>query len=466
MADFFEFSNELMVLADLQGKFTRVNPAWTAALGWTTKELTSRQYFDFIHPDDLERTIAEAQLLNTGTHQTITFENRYRCRDGSYRWLSWYAKSDLEAGEIVATARDVTQQKEQAEALRVSEERLRLVMDAANDAIWDADLKTGTIWWNEAYNRAFGVRPKDTATSWDWWIEHIHPEDRQRVQSTLMKAVDDCDDRWVCEYRYRRTDGAYATVLDRALLACDEHGKTARLLGAMLDLSEQKKTEQALRAQEQTIRRLFRLQDQERRLTSHDIHDGLAQLIVGASLHVEAALVHVDKSLLPSLAKAGELLRQAMTESRRLINDLRPMIIEESGITDSVRHLIGELTRSSACEFRLTSELKVNKFEPLFDSVVFRIVQEAVANALRHGQASSVQIDLRQDGPWLHISITDDGDGFDPNAIPPDRLGVRGIIERAQLYGGDAIFKSRIGHGARVQVRMRAPEVDDLPGSA
>src|SRR4051812_13365504 len=111
MFNFFEFSNEMLCLADNRGYFTRVNPAWTKTLGWSAEELTSRPYIEFVHPEDKEVTLREAELLRLGTHETISFENRYRCKDGSYRWLSWQAAHASDPNEVVATARDVTTQK-------------------------------------------------------------------------------------------------------------------------------------------------------------------------------------------------------------------------------------------------------------------------------------------------------------------------------------------------------------------
>src|ERR1700690_3995131 len=123
MFDFFEFSNEMLCVADMRGYFTRVNKAWTKTLGWTAEELTSRPYFDFVHPDDLQATIREAQLLVNGNHETVSFENRYRCTENSYRWLSWRAIIAPDLEQLVATACDVTNDKLQAESLREAEER-------------------------------------------------------------------------------------------------------------------------------------------------------------------------------------------------------------------------------------------------------------------------------------------------------------------------------------------------------
>jgi len=107
---FFALSPEMLCIADMQGRFLRVNDAWREVLGWTAEELTTRPYAEFIHPDDLKATTAESSQLSDGrvTHQ---FENRYRCKDGSYRLLSWKAAPIVARGLIYAAARDVTERR-------------------------------------------------------------------------------------------------------------------------------------------------------------------------------------------------------------------------------------------------------------------------------------------------------------------------------------------------------------------
>lgn len=108
---FFNESSDLFCIAGFDGKFKRLNPAWHAELGWTLEELKARPFLDFVHPDDRLATLAEVDKLATGA-ATICFENRYRCKDGSWKWLQWTA-SPLLTGrqEIYAIARDVTEQK-------------------------------------------------------------------------------------------------------------------------------------------------------------------------------------------------------------------------------------------------------------------------------------------------------------------------------------------------------------------
>lgn len=119
---FFELSIDLLCQLGFDGYFKRLNPAWERTLGWDMLELTSRPFIEFVHPDDRERTLAQNKEVRGGG-RALEFENRYRCKDGTYRWLRWNAAPDATWSVIYSVARDVTAQKE------AEEERERLVRD-------------------------------------------------------------------------------------------------------------------------------------------------------------------------------------------------------------------------------------------------------------------------------------------------------------------------------------------------
>jgi PAS domain S-box-containing protein len=151
--------------------------------------------------------------------------------------------------------REIAERLRAEEALRANEERLRLATKATNDAIWDIDLKAGTVTWNDTYSTLYG-RP-GTADSWQFWIDRIHPEDRTRTVDGFQAAIVGGASSWSAEYRYRRVDGEWAYIYDRAYIAHDGSGNASRVIGAMQDLTEQKKSEAALRASEERFRRVF-----------------------------------------------------------------------------------------------------------------------------------------------------------------------------------------------------------------
>ncbi|HET6762395.1 MAG TPA: PAS domain S-box protein [Longimicrobiaceae bacterium] len=113
---FFEISIDMLCFLDFSGYFRRLNPAWERALGYTVQELTSRPFIEFVHPDDRERTLAQNRSVREGG-KALAFENRYMCKDGSFRWLRWNAAPDFDYGVIFSAARDITEEK-RAEAER------------------------------------------------------------------------------------------------------------------------------------------------------------------------------------------------------------------------------------------------------------------------------------------------------------------------------------------------------------
>jgi PAS domain S-box-containing protein len=121
-ARYHDISLDLLVTAGFDGYFKQVNPAWEKALGHTQEELLSAPFMEFVHPDDRERTQAEAAKLAEGGTDTISFKNRYRLKDGSYRWLEWNARSDADEGLIYAIARDITAQKLAEQAAKEAKE--------------------------------------------------------------------------------------------------------------------------------------------------------------------------------------------------------------------------------------------------------------------------------------------------------------------------------------------------------
>ena len=152
----FAVSRDMLCTAGFDGYFRRVNPAFERVLGYTKNEMLSQPFLSFIHPDDHEATIAEMQKIASG-RETIFFENRYRCKDGSCKWMQWTAISDFDQQLIYASARDVTERKQAVEALRESEARYRSVIVAMDDGIVLLDSDGGIRTCNASAERILGL---------------------------------------------------------------------------------------------------------------------------------------------------------------------------------------------------------------------------------------------------------------------------------------------------------------------
>ncbi|MDB5771186.1 MAG: hypothetical protein JWM42_1560 [Burkholderia sp.] len=153
---------------------------------------------------------------------------------------------------------------ESAERLRESEERFKIIAKATTDAIWDWDLISGTLWWNENIHVLFGFSSTEIEADIEWWINRIHPEDKERIFSGIQAAIDGDDENWSDEYRFQRNDGTHAHILDRGFIIRGSDGKAVRVVGAMVDLSEQKKAEEERQKSDARIRDQAALLDQAR----------------------------------------------------------------------------------------------------------------------------------------------------------------------------------------------------------
>lgn len=132
-------------------------------------------------------------------------------------------------------------------AVYESEERYRLINLATNDAVWDWDLGTNTLWWNDGIYRSFGYPKEEVSDSLQWWGDRVHPDDRAAVEASLHEAADHGGHAWDEEYRFLRRDGRYADVQDRGYVMRDPSGKTIRMIGLMQDITERKQAEIKIR---------------------------------------------------------------------------------------------------------------------------------------------------------------------------------------------------------------------------
>jgi PAS domain S-box-containing protein len=165
-------------------------------------------------------------------------------------------KGQLDSALVMRAVRYAIERKRTENALRKSEERFELMARATNDAVWDWDIATDRLWWNVGVRSFLGYPPDTMGADIRWWHEHIHPEDRERITSGLRAVTESGGRFWLDEYRFLCADGSYAYVFDRGYVLHDEDGKSIRMIGAMMDITDRKRAEEALRETNETLRTL------------------------------------------------------------------------------------------------------------------------------------------------------------------------------------------------------------------
>ena len=215
-----------------------------------------------------------------------------------------------------------------------------------------------------------------------------------------------------------------------------------------------KKAEEALTVERKHLVHLLQAQEYERKLVAYEIHDGLVQYATGATLHLQAYLSSIgDNSIPPQLELVGGLLQKTIEEGRRLMNDLRPPILDEQGVVAAVEHLVEERT-SPELQVNFEHETSFSRLAPELETAIFRIVQESLTNAAKHSGSSKVEVVLSHNSDHIHLNIRDWGKGFDSSDVPDDRQGLRGIRKRVALLGGHVTIDSPPGTGTCLSIDL------------
>jgi len=470
----FEAATDALMLFTVQGQIVEANPAACEMLGYTRKEFLQLAPHQFIHADDLHLFDQFVETINSGEHFHC-FARDIR-KDGMLVDIEVHGSGILYHGQphLLAIVRDITERKRAADELQrahdeleqrvqsrtaelvASEQRFRQLAENIQEVFWiTTPNKDEMIYVSPAYETIFGRSCQSLYDSPKSFLEVIHPDDRQRVRDELSRQA---QGDYSVEYRLLRDDGTIRWIFSRAFPVRNPQGEVYRIAGLAEDITSRKEAEGRLRSEERVLRNLLNLQERERKLLAYEIHDGFVQDVVGSQMIVEAVRYRLLRDGSPDgekLVEAGESLQRAINEGRRMISELRPLVIDERGIVEAIQFVVQE-SRRQGLEIQFRSDPDFPRPTPLLEGTLFRIVQEAVNNIHRHSHASRATIRLRQRDGWIRVEIADTGVGFDPAKVPHTRFGLDGIRKRAQLFGGAAEIHSAPGKGTRVVVDLPA----------
>lgn len=476
---------ELLWQSDPAGRVGWLNRRWQEYTGQTPDQGFGSGWIDAIHPDDRQRLLTEYQhALETGERLRVDLRIR-RAADGSYRWFSVQILAVRDDAERITTwfgsATDVHEQRTAMEALRESEERLRLIIECATDyAIFTLDGDRRVTSWNPGAEVIFGFTEEEMIGRSGDII--FTPEDRmsgapEAEARTALREGRAADERW-----HLRKDGSrfYAS----GVLTSLRNGTFRGYAKVARDLTDRKRAEDDLRearvklearvaertaeltrandARIELLRRLVTIQEDERRRVSRELHDGLGQELTALIL----ALKGLEPDL-PERSPARDRLREVEAivggigrEVHDLAVELRPTALDDIGLVPALATYVAHWSERAgvAADFQ-SPGLGIERLPPEVETTVYRVVQEALNNVAKHAGARRVSVIVERRRDEVTALVEDDGQGFDLEQVRsrPDRrrLGLIGMRERLALVGGTLLVES--GEGEWTTLRARIP---------
>jgi PAS domain S-box-containing protein len=344
------------------------------------------------------------------------------------------------------------------ETLRETEAHIGALLETSVDGIITIDSGGRVLACNPAAGRIFGYEPSEVIGQ-DVSILMADPHRGQHgdylanyLRTGVKKVIGVGR-----EVVGRRKDGS-EVPLD---LAVSEIRLPRRhfFLGVVRDISERKRAEQQ---RAQLLQQVLLAQEEERRRISRDLHDGVGQSVT--SLIVGLHAIREARTAEAARAKAEELARVAavtLEDVRRLAQGLRPSVLDDLGLAAALERLAAQCSTLHHLPVDLhVPPADAGRLPPAVETALYRITQEALANATRHAGASRASVVIGREPGRVRALIEDDGRGFDPEAPPGDRpgLGLAGMRERAALLGGSVTVESSPGGGTGVFVTIPLPE--------
>ena len=349
------------------------------------------------------------------------------------------------------TARTIAQQKTQD-----SEQRFRAFMDNVPAIAFIKDSEGKYVYGNRNFFDYHPVTEEELERGDKTDLELTSPEAAEVLQKNDLHVLNGQTPLHTGEQLINFQGKSTWFSVYKFLLT---HASGAKFVGGIaVDVTERRTYERQMIADEQLLRKLIELQEKELFMVSHDIHDGFVQEVFGAKMLCEALATQLDlpadSPSHPQFQEIIKALSRAIAEARRLISELRPLVIDEEGIAEAIRYLISDSAIAQEIKITFTQKISTPRYDPMLEGNLFRIVQEALNNARRHSEAAAVSIHLEEQGNTIRLTIQDNGIGFDLTQIDPSRFGIRGIRERARLFGGKAEIISDKGKGTTIKVAI------------
>jgi PAS domain S-box-containing protein len=339
------------------------------------------------------------------------------------------------------------------QSLRQSEAKYRALVESSPDAVVMSDLKGRITFASQraAEQHGYGA-PGELVGLMS--TDLVVPADREKLRANVRRLIRQGvrrDD----EYELLRRDGSSFSAEGSGAVIKDASGEPEALMAVYRDITERKQSQRALEREQRALQQMLQASDHERRLLTYEIHDGVAQQLIGAILFLQSH--RQDECPAPAAENANyelalNALRAASAEVRRLMNNMRTPVLDMHGAAAAISDFINECKRRPETpEITFVNDVDLDRLAPVLENTLYRVAQEAITNACNHSASQKIRVKLVQSGEHVTIEVRDWGKGFDERSVEKMRFGLDGIRERTRVLGGELEINSSPGQGTCVR---------------
>jgi PAS domain S-box-containing protein len=479
-------STEILLIATADGHFTEQHPKWEKFTGQAPEEYRGLGWLAAVHPEDRHRAREfwkDPELENPPVRE---LEFQLRHRDGSYRQMHLIALPSEEPStrEWVASMTDITEKRTAQESLRDREEKLRLILDSSKDfAIFTMDMQGRVTMWNAGAERLLGYTEDEICgIGFDriFIQEDIEAGIPGEELENALKTGRGADKRW-----HKRKDGSLFWADGLVMPLQDTNNQTTGFLKIIRDFTEQKKSEDQLRALTEELelkvadrtRELeesrFRLrsllfelnktEQKERQRVAAELHDSLAQLLTAGRINLESSIQQIKGVPPPGLQSVVEIIAEATRTTRNLMAELStPPVLESEDLVATIGWVIEKMSEEGLVIDYIHDEPHIPLNRDLL-TLIYQAVRELLLNVCKHAGVSDATVHIHRSAESLVIEVADEGRGFFPTdamRVPgsDSGFGLLNIQERLRWLRGSLELDSSPGHGTLARITLPLQE--------
>ena len=442
--DAFNASPIGIALENLEGQPLFVNPALCSMLGFSEQELRSKHCVNFSPAEDAAKDWALFEQLRMGSLDHYQLEKRFSRRDGSVIWgrLS-ISLLNRTSQMVVAMVEDITE-KRTAEEARF---RHSAIVESSDDAIISKTLDGVITSWNPAAQRIFGYTETEAVGHSITILIPPELQDEEKKMLEQLKAGERIEHYETV--RVAKTGNKVDVSLSISPI-CDSNGRIVGVCKIARDLSGRKQAEQSLA---DMTRKLIEAQEQERTRIGRELHDDINQRLAMLALELEQLQANPSE-VQTRLQEVRKQMTELSNDVQALSHELHSSKLEYLGVVAGIKSWCREFGERQKMEIDFKNN--VSSVLPLEIGIcLFRVLQEALHNAVKHSGVKRIQVQLSERSREVHLIITDSGVGFDLEVAMQGRgLGLTSMRERVRLLNGTLAIQSKRMGGTNIHVRV------------